>query len=353
MKIALITDQHFGVRGGSVSFSRYFEKFYSNVFFPYLEEHGIDTIIDLGDTFDKRKLIDFITLHDCRRYWFDEIHRRDMSLHVIVGNHCTAYKNTNEVNSPDLLLKEYPKVKVYSSPEEVVFDGVKIALLPWICSGNYSESIEFVNNTESQILFGHLELDGFEMYKGYPNEGGMSPSLFSKFDIVCSGHFHHRSSRGNITYLGSPYEMTWSDWNDERGFHIFDTDTRELTYIRNPYKMFHKIHYDDSIHSKEEVLDVDLSNITGSYVKVIIHEKKDLFCFDTFIDNIEKQHPLELQIVEDHLNKDSLSEEEISETEDTLTMLRGYVNSIDNEALDKKKLERLLSSLYEEALNLE
>ena len=31
-----------------------------------------------------------------------------------------------------------------------------------------------------------------------------------------------------------------------RGFHIlFDTETRELEFIQNPYEMFHKIYYDD------------------------------------------------------------------------------------------------------------
>lgn len=353
MKICLITDQHFGARGDNVNFSKYFEKFYKNIVFPYLEKHNIDTIIDLGDTFDRRKFINFVSLADCKRYWFDEIAKRNMNLHVIVGNHCTAYKNTNEVNSPDLLLGEYPSFRVYSSPEEVVFDGTRIAFLPWICSGNYNESMSFISNTKAQILFGHLELAGFEMYKGSVNDHGLSSSIFERFDLVCSGHFHHRSSRGNINYLGSPYEMTWSDWNDERGFHIFDTDTRELVYVRNPYKMFHKIHYDDSLHDMETVLDIDCSSINGSYVKVIIHEKTNPFWFDMFIDKIQEQEPLDLQIVEDHMNLDSVSEEEISQTEDTLTMLKTYVEGIESESIDKERLNKLLANLYEEAMHLE
>ena len=54
MKIALITDQHFGGKSDSNSFNDYIEKFYTNQFFPYLKENNIDTVIDLGDTFDRR-----------------------------------------------------------------------------------------------------------------------------------------------------------------------------------------------------------------------------------------------------------------------------------------------------------
>ena len=53
-KIALITDQHFGGKQDSQYFSDYIEKFYTNQFFPYLTENNITTVIDLGDTFDRR-----------------------------------------------------------------------------------------------------------------------------------------------------------------------------------------------------------------------------------------------------------------------------------------------------------
>ena len=59
MKIALVTDLHFGARGDSVPFDNFFKKFYDDTFFPYLVEHGIKTIFDLGDTFDRRKYINF------------------------------------------------------------------------------------------------------------------------------------------------------------------------------------------------------------------------------------------------------------------------------------------------------
>ena len=60
-----------------------------------------------------------------------------------------------------------------------------------------------------------------------------------------SGHFHHKSDDGQIYYLGPPYQIYWNDFDDPKGFHIFDTDTRELERIVNPYTLFSKIFYDD------------------------------------------------------------------------------------------------------------
>ena len=57
MKIALITDTHFGARNDSLLFLDFFRKFYENIFFPTLKERGIKEIIHLGDVVDRRKFI--------------------------------------------------------------------------------------------------------------------------------------------------------------------------------------------------------------------------------------------------------------------------------------------------------
>ena len=48
MKIAVITDTHYGARKGSKHLHEYFEKFYKDIFFPELEKNNIDTIIHLS-----------------------------------------------------------------------------------------------------------------------------------------------------------------------------------------------------------------------------------------------------------------------------------------------------------------
>ena len=305
----------------------------------------------LGDTFDRRKYTNHNTAHQSRKIYFDKL--APYSVHAIVGNHDVAYKNTNEVNSLDLLLRDYDNIKVYHSPETITIDGTDIAMLPWVCSDNYRESMAFLAETPAQILFAHLEIAGFEMYRGVTNDHGFDPGLFKQFDIVCSGHFHHKSSRGNINYLGAPYEMTWSDFNDARGFHIFDTATRKLEYIENPYKMFAKVHYDDTVMTEADIDGFDASQYANAFVKVIVRQKTNPLLFDVFVSKIEAVGVMDLQVVEDHFNLNLETESEIAEdAEDTLTILRQVVEQVES-SVPTKELDKFMTSLYTEALHLE
>lgn len=353
MKIAILGDCHLGCRNDNVNFHDYISNFYTNCFFPYIISQKIDTIIQLGDCFDRRKYVNFNSLYRSKEYFFDVLKDLKINTHIILGNHDCFYKNTNSLNSPELLLGEYDNITIYSGPKEVQFDCLNIAMLPWICQDNQEEIMKFLENTSSEVVCSHLELAGFEMYRGTVNDHGMDAKTFEKFDLVMSGHFHHRSSRGNINYLGTSYEITWSDWNDQKGFHIFDTDTRELQFIENPYKMFHKIHYDDSIGTMDTILDIDVDQFKNTYVKVIIHEKNNPYWFDCFIDKIEKASVADLQVVEDNLNLDLEDDSDlVSETEDTLTILRKSVDQFRGN-VNKKKLDSFLVNLYQEALNVE
>jgi len=353
MLLALITDTHWGVRGDNLVVANYFKKFYNEIFFPYLEQNGIKTIVHLGDIVDRRKYINYVTARNLKEF-VAKSSEMGIDLHVIIGNHDTTYKNTNEVNSMnELFHNSNYKITYYSEPKEVEFDDLKVAFLPWICSGNYNESIEFINNTQSQILFGHLELSGFEMYKGHVNDHGFNPNIFDKFDMVMSGHYHHKSSRGNINYLGAPYEMTWSDYNDDRGFHVFDTDTRILKFINNPLKLFSKVLYNDKGKTLDDILSFDEEQYKNKYVKIIIQNKDNPYWFDMFIDKIEKTGVTDLQVVEDHVNLDSETDENIvNEADDTMTILSKVVSQLDNN-IDKKLLNDFLKNLYNEALSLE
>lgn len=350
MKIALITDQHFGVRNDSLTFIEYFAQFYNNTFFPYLENNNIKNIIMLGDTFERRKYTNHITLFHSKKLYFD--HLIKYNVFCIVGNHDAAYKNTIEINAPELLLQEYNNIRVISEPSEIEIDGCKIVLMPWMCQDNMSDALQLINETKSQVLMGHLELAGFEMNKGSVMDHGMNSSIFEKFDVVCSGHYHHKSTRGNIHYLGCPYEITWSDYGDQKGFHVFDTDTRELTFIPNPYTMFNKLHYDDSNTDLDQLLNVDFERYRNTYAKIIVHNKNNPYWFDTFVDRLEKVDPAGIQVVEDNLYLNLEDDDSIvSEAQDTLTILKKFIENLDM-TVEKKDVERFLGELYSEASNI-
>jgi DNA repair exonuclease SbcCD nuclease subunit len=354
MKIALITDTHWGARNDSPIFADYFNRFYSSVFFPYLDVAGIKAVIHLGDIVDRRKYINFVTARRLREEFIDPCHERGINLHLIIGNHDTTYKNTNNVNSiRELYTKTAYNLSYYDSPTEVDFDGCPILFMPWICTDNYDESIRAIDNTSAQIMFGHLEIKGFQMYKGTIIDHGYEPELFGKFDVVCSGHYHHKSTNGNISYLGAPYEITWSDYDDPRGFHVFDTETRELIFVPNPYKMFVKLKYDDVNNTMEEILNRPLDHLKDTYVKIVVINKTNPYWFDLFVEKVEKSGVIELQVVEDHLNLNLENDADIiNEAEDTVTILNKYITNLDIKA-DKKKLEVLIQSLYNEALAVE
>ncbi len=352
MKICLLGDTHFGARNDHAAFHNHFEKFYTETLFPYLEENNIDTIVQFGDLFDRRKYINFLTLYRSREFFFEVAKRKGIDVHVFVGNHDTFFKNTNQVNSPQLLLGEYDNIKTYSTHQEILFDGIKIALIPWICSDNEADIMKFVKETDAQILFGHLELKGFEMDRGVYSEHGMDASVFDKFDIVCSGHYHHKSSRGNIHYLGTPYELTWADYDDPRGFFIFDTDTRDLKFIKNPFTIFKMIDYDDKNKNMDDVLDIYFDEFADNYVKVIVKNKTNPYWFDLFINKLEAAGAIDIQVIGDYVELHMTDEDVADEAEDTLTILRKAVTNIEA-GVENIELDKFLTSLYTEALYVE
>ena len=211
MKVAIITDQHFGMRKGSQIFHDYMNKFYEEVFFPFLEKNKITTVLDLGDTFDNRKSIDFWSLDWAKKNYYDVLANRGIQVYTVVGNHTAYFKNTLGINAINLLLQEYDNVHLIERPETIEVGGLDICFIPWICVDNETETYEEISNTSANICMGHLELSGFEAHVGYYMDHGMSRDVFSKFKKVFSGHFHHRSHSDNIYYLGNPYQMYWND----------------------------------------------------------------------------------------------------------------------------------------------
>ena len=356
MKVAIITDQHFGARGDAIHFLDYYEKFYRETFFRIIDENNINTVLILGDTFDRRKYINFHSLQRAKTMFFDELQKRDIVVYMLVGNHDTYYKNTNDVNSPNLLLSEYFNITVINTPQTIHLDYANetsdICMMPWICADNYDQSLQEIKMTNATICMGHFEIQGFTMHRGAVCTDGLEPSIFDKFDLVFSGHYHHRSNNGSIHYLGNPYELTWMDYNDPRGFHLFDLSTRELEFIENPNRMFHRIVYDDKVESLQSITQKDLSIYSGKYVKVVVVNKTNPYMFDVFINNLYKVNPVDIAIAEDFTDIEESEEDIINETEDTTTILNKYVDNLTTD-LNKDKLKVLLKELYVEALNQE
>jgi len=344
MKLAILTDTHWSARKSSRLFQDYFEQFYNNVFFPTLEQHGIDTIIHMGDAFDSRKSIDFVGLDWTRKVVLEPLSK--YKVHLITGNHDVYFKNSNKVNSPELLLKDYGNITTYSEPTEVNIGGLNILLLPWINSENQDKSFKLIKNTRAKVAMGHLELQGFRVNKNLVmDEHGLEANIFKNFKKVFSGHYHTRSDNGTVFYLGNPYEIYWNDVNDPRGFTIFDTETLEHFHIDNPYRMFYNIYYEDTPYQTFDVREYE-----NKIVRVIVRKKSDIKQFERFIDKLYNANIAELKVVENFAIE--VSEDfEAFESEDTISVLNRYIEEAEVN-LDKSILQKMLGEIYQEACEI-
>ncbi len=340
-KVAIITDTHFGVRKGSQIFHDYFEKFYTDTFFPTLDERGITSVLHLGDVFDVRKGIDYWSLDWARRVFFSPLNQRGIDTHILVGNHDIFYKNTLRINSPQLNLMEYDNISLYDRPQTAVIDGREVFMVPWICEDNATEFASACKTTDATICMGHLELAGFYANKEYKCNHGTDPKVFNQFDTVFSGHFHRKSTQGNITYLGNPYQMYWNDVDETRGFHIWDTETDEIEFIANPTPMFHKIYYDES---KSQLFNPN--RYKDSYIKIIVEGTSTPKRLTSFVDKLYQVGIHDIKVIE-QINFDVDDDVEV-EGEDTLTTLTNYVMAMD-EQVDKSSVIQIFKSLYVEA----
>lgn len=343
MKIVIITDQHFSCRKNSKLHHDYFLQFYNNVFFPYLKEHNIKIVIDLGDTFDNRRSIDFPAIQWATTNYYDRLQELGIEHHVVVGNHTAYFKNSNKINSPSLLLQQYPNITVYSEPTEVVINNLPILFVPWINQENEQQTYEIIKHTTAKVCMGHLELNGFVAHKGHVMENSRDPIAFHKFDKVFSGHFHSRSDNGKIYYLGNPYEIYFNDVDEDRGFTVFDTETLEHEYINNPYKLHHQIYYNDD----------DYRQLVPEYyenkiVKIIVKKKTNVRKFEKYIDLLNRANVAELKIIEAN-DIPGISEFDSLEVEDTFSILNRFVDDSEIE-LDKSKVKSILSELYRVAM---
>jgi UDP-2,3-diacylglucosamine pyrophosphatase LpxH len=345
MKVAIITDQHFGARKNSKLFHDYFLKFYNDVFFPTLEEYGITTVVDMGDTFDSRKGIDFSALSWAKNNYYDRLQEMGVKVHTIVGNHTAYYKNTNQVNAVDLLLREYDNVTVYSEPTEVMLGNLSTLFIPWINQENEANTLKLIKKTTCTCAMGHLELQGFRVNKQIVMEHGLEGKLFDKFDRVYSGHYHTRSDNGVVYYLGNPYEMFWTDVGDTRGFHIFDTETITHEPINNPFRLFHNIYYEDTNHQT-----FDTREYENKIVKIIVRKKTDSKKFEKFVDKLYSAGVAELKIVENFAIQES-ENFEVFESEDTLSILNRYIEEAEIN-LDKSIVQKVIQEIYQEACEL-
>ena len=357
MKFVILSDTHCGIRNSSSIFIDYQERFYSEVLFPYMLENDIKHIVHLGDYYENRKFINFRALNANRVHFLAKLREYGMTMDIIPGNHDTYFRNTNDLNSLKELLGHYmEEVNIIMKPTVMTYDGMKMALIPWIAPDNHKKTMSFLKRCKADILGAHLELAGFEVYPGMKMAHGMDTEPFSKFEMVLSGHYHTKSHSDNIYYLGSQMEFFWNDAGDPKYFHVMDTSNRELTPVQNPITLFEKIYYNDgdnSPYDNNHWFNCDLDYLNDKFVKVIVVDKNDLYQFEQFIDRVQNMQIHELKIAENFKEfvGENVDDGQV-DIENTETLLDSYIDAV-NTNLDKGVIKRQVNELMIEAQSLE
>lgn len=344
MKAVIINDTHFGYKADSPIVLEYFLSFFEGQLFPYLKENNIKTIFHLGDVFDRRKYINFKTLNQVRTRFFEPL--RDMGIKVIAicGNHDTYYRNNNKVNSLDELVSIYSNWEIYSEPTEIKTSEGCVALIPWINPENEEQTSDFINNTTCPILLGHLELFGFQSIRGTSVEQGYDPKHFTKFEYVLTGHYHVKSSRDTIHYLGTQYQMAFSDVWEPKGFHVFDFKERTLEFVENPKKLFYTFDYNEEIPAE-----IDFKALKDCYVKIFIKKRTKSQPFEKFLDRFYEAGVAELAVTEEVTTNPDLVAVDVHK--DTLQLLHEELQSITDKSIDKNELAKIIDAAYNVALS--
>lgn len=267
-KIVLLGDLHFGKNKFSHQTLDSQMRFFDEQLFPYMEKEGCDTIVQVGDVFDNRIVIDIEYLQLILKRFFDKLRDKKITFICIVGNHDIYHKTSREYTILSVIDRLYDNVTVINDRKEILINDKRCYFVPWILP---NESLTSDELTGMNYVFGHFEIRNFEMTKGHIDEHSMlSPEFFKKkrsLKKVYSGHYHIKSDKEKITYLGTPYWLDWGDYATTRGFYVLDKDFNE-TYVENEKSTkFVKLKYSDT---QAKPLD-----ITGLYYKKTINIDSD------------------------------------------------------------------------------
>ncbi len=348
MKIVILGDLHLGARGNSEVMSAHFKEFF-DFMFGYMNDNGIDTIFQLGDMFDSRRNISFKTLATAHDDFFLPLSLNKFKLYSVLGNHDIFYRESLSVASSDLLLRQYDNVQIIKEPMTKTFGGIDFDFIPWICKENSEEVMSFITKSQSPYALGHFEIMMWEMYKGSFSQVGIEVDSLSKYKEVFSGHYHTASSRYNVNYLGTPYQITFQDVFEKKGFYVFDTETETLTFVENPKKIFHAVVYDDTKKKAPKIKNkADLKN---TYIRVYLKAKTEEFLYQNFINELFSCEPEDVKIVNQAevgvLTESAEGDEE--DLRDTVSVMVHHIQSMDMEKDKRDKLQNFMLDLYREA----
>lgn len=286
-KVAIVSDIHAGVHQNSVIWHNILLK-WAEWFKLECVAHDIKDVIIPGDLFHERNEVNVNTLSSLSKVL--ELFK-DLNLIILIGNHDSYYKERSDVHSLEML-KHWPNITVVDKLYSDTFFGKTISFCPW--AGKPQDL------PKSDILFGHLEIQGFNVTKTHVCEHGEEPiNLFDIAPLIISGHFHIKDERvferGTILYTGCAYELYWGDYNTDKGYYILDIPTSSYSFYPNNISPKHKkIHISE--FKKEGITQSVKQDLANNWIKIIIDEKVDTDVLLVLIEKLKHFSPLDIKI---------------------------------------------------------
>ena len=338
-KVLFFADLHLGVHQNSqtwhntaLSLSKWIKQ--------VMHEQRLDTIFFAGDVFHDRHEIGVNTLHTAKQF-FDEL--SEFNIHMIPGNHDCFLSSTVEVNSIEILKND--KVHVYVKPTTIEVGDKKVTFCPWKTNNSLLD--------KADMFVGHYEIVNFKMSAAKICEQGESSSvLLGKAKAVVTGHFHTRDHRvydeGYILYLGSPYEMDFSDRGQQKGVSIIDFDDLSVKFIENTLTPKHfRIKISELLSKKYEDLP---SIVTNNIVSLYVDTKVDTLTLDMLITKLTQYNPLQFRTEFDILDEAQIDTKEVKKLSiDIETAFQEFVELVETRSTKKEVLDKCLE-LYKVCL---
>lgn len=342
-KLAILGDQHFGASGSNVLVHQYMRKFYAD-FFDYVDTNNIKTVLQLGDMFDVRKHINTWTLSFFREVFLKPVIERDMHVIVLLGNHDIFYRESLQISSVEEVLTPYQEwFTIVKESADYMIEDQSFLIVPWVCKENLDRVNTAIAESKSEYCAGHFEFNGFELFRGQPAKTNYSHEGYSKFEKVFSGHYHHMSSKDNVLYTGTPYELTWQDCGTTKGFFVLDDGSLEL--VETKHTLFSYITLSDyADHRIPEEL------VREKHVKLKIDVALDPKQKDALSDMLYSMQPHSLKFIEKKIDASDTEDVHYEQTTSIADLIKDYVTNINvDAAIDKDVLIDKLIGVYIEA----
>ncbi|HUU86619.1 MAG TPA: metallophosphoesterase [Candidatus Glassbacteria bacterium] len=345
-KIAIVGDLHFGKHGNDEKYLNFQSKWFVEELIPTIEKERCSSLIFMGDVFDNRNSMNILVMNAVRTLFSKLV--KKYKVFIIVGNHDTYYRDTNDVNSVSFL--EDIGVKVFKDITELTIENRKFLFIPWVIPDNVSKLEILLAHNNYDCVCGHLEINGFKKNHGLIHDSGLSPSLFSNCEKVYSGHFHLRDIQGKINYIGTPCELDWGDYGEDKGFVLLDLETMNEQYVESTGIPRHV-----KLKSKDLSLDaITREMIHHNFIDFQFHEGITESDKIEYMQKIEAFKPLSFIHSDESSHKLSVKNEEELKTnlKDTLGALVEYMKLIDvPEGLDLNIALEKLKEVYDKSLD--